>query len=338
MPAFKPGGGSPLNLIGVDWELIDTPTGDWNLVAVAYSPDLDLWVAVSNTGTVGWANQRAITSQTADSNDWTQRALVDGAWSSVTWSPVLGLFAATRQGNNTAQIATSPDGITWTVRTTPAQTVTLQDIVAGKDKFVAVGATASDASLNLGFWSSDGITWNNISAGNNSQWRAIAYSPELDTYVAVAQTGSGGQSRVMQSDAGTSFVLRSTPSTRNWTDVTWAAALGLFIACDSANNYITSPDGISWTEQQIDGAAATNVWDGLAWSPVYSRLYAVSQSGAGERAAYTANASGNWAMQDPPNTLIPWHDIAWGKDFFVAVGGQNSNIGMMRSCARFSTA
>ena len=336
MPFFKPGGGAAVTLLAVDWELIEYATpGNSRLTDVAYSPTLDLWCAVSELGSGTWLNQRALTSSTANNNDWTQRGLVAGSWKAITWSEALGMFATVRADSAGSQIATSHNGITWTVRTTPAQLVSLQGICAGKDKFVAVGQTASDASLNLGFYSTDGITWNNIAAGNNSQWRSVAYSPELDTYVAVAVTGSGGQSRVMQSDAGISWTLRSTPATRNWSQVDWSPELGLFLAIDSANHFITSSDGQTWTEGTMDPSAATNVWQGLAWSPVYGRFTTVSNSGTGKRVGWTADAS-TWGFDDPPETLNTWNRIKWGSSFYLAVGNLFNNRGIMRSCARFT--
>ena len=49
---------------------------------------------------------------------WTLRPSVVTSWNDVTWAPELGLFCAVSNGSGLNCAMTSPDGITWTRRTT----------------------------------------------------------------------------------------------------------------------------------------------------------------------------------------------------------------------------
>src|SRR6185503_4001138 len=53
-------------------------------------------------------------------NTWTIRtSAADNQWFSIAWSPQLGLFATISNNGTGNRVMTSPDGINWTIRTTP---------------------------------------------------------------------------------------------------------------------------------------------------------------------------------------------------------------------------
>jgi hypothetical protein len=81
--------------------------------SVCWSPTLRMFCAVSNASNV------ILTS--ANGTSWTT-AVAGFSANGVTWSTELGLFVAVSLATNpggTTQIRTSPDSVTWTVRTTP---------------------------------------------------------------------------------------------------------------------------------------------------------------------------------------------------------------------------
>lgn len=339
MPNFVPGGGSALSFLGAEFELIGTPGSSGRLSEIAYSPSLDLFATISESGTGAWAGNRVATSPSADSNTWTLRALANGSWQSIAWSPVLGLFAAVRADVGGSQVATSPDGITWTLRTTPAQTVTLRRIKWGGDKFVCVGQTASDASQNLGFYSTDGVTWNNIAAATNSQWHDVAYSPTLGRWVAVATTGAGA--RVMQSSNGISWTAVTGLTARTWFAVEWIPEQGVFLIVngDGSNKALWSDNALTWTEIDIASPAVANVYYGLAWSPLFERYCMVAQTGPGTNRigiGVSATADDQTTLQDAPS-VSQYRRVNWiaEKGFWIAGGTEVSGSAIIRSCARF---
>jgi hypothetical protein len=100
---------------GLSWTA-RTPADATNLwKSVAYSPSLDLWVAVSQGTGVG---NRVMTSP--DGITWTSRTSpADNAWYDVIWVDELDLFISCAY-SGTDRIMVSPDGVTWTLKTPPA--------------------------------------------------------------------------------------------------------------------------------------------------------------------------------------------------------------------------
>ena len=93
-------------------------------------------------------------------------------------------------------ILTSPDGVTWTIRTSGISTPWLMGITYGNDTFVAVGCCATILTSN------EGVTWKQRISGTSSGLYAVTYGN--DTFVVV---GSNGISlTILQSDPITSEI------------------------------------------------------------------------------------------------------------------------------------
>ena len=98
---------------GITW-VSRTSAADNTWQSVCWSSELNLAVAVSNTG----SGNRVMTSP--DGINWTSRSSAsDNSWTSVCWSPELMIFTAIANTGNANDIMTSPDGINWTNRTSP---------------------------------------------------------------------------------------------------------------------------------------------------------------------------------------------------------------------------
>jgi len=100
-------------------------------------------------------------------------------------------------------VATSPDGITWTTRTTPA-TGNWYSVAYGKGLYVAVHDGGGVMT------SSDAITWTTGSAPAQS-WTSVAYGN--GRFVATAY---GGANRVMTSTNGINWTLETPPTVTDW--------------------------------------------------------------------------------------------------------------------------
>lgn len=282
-------------------------------------------------------------------------------WYKVCWANFLGLFVAvSQQDGSGTQVATSPDGITWTLRSTPGN-VNWNDVVAFESlgRVVAVGTGDTGAVM----WSDDGILWTaaNIELGqwrgvtptedqgavltvgslgsnrvqyssnavgwdpgfapNLNNWYSIAYSPELQLFVAVAITGTGNQVMTATSTDFETWTPRTTPGpSRTWFKVIWCSELGLFIAVSGTGPFsqrvMTSPDGIIWN---LRTAANVNAaWLGLAYGD--GLLVAVANTAVGpEKQAMKSFDGITWEEVDAPAS--PWTSVAYnGSDRFVAVG------------------
>jgi hypothetical protein len=89
---------------------------------------------------------------------------------------------------------TSPDGITWTARTSSPTNNNWRSVTYGNGLFVAVAGSVSGNGVMT---SPDGITWTARTSPTDNIWRSVAY--ENGVFVAVSYTGTGD--RVMTSGA-----------------------------------------------------------------------------------------------------------------------------------------
>jgi hypothetical protein len=147
-------------------------------------------------------------------------------------------------GGGSGSLASSTDGIGWTVRSSTFGSFTLRSAEWSSELglFVVVGGGPGNPGGIA--TSPDGITWTGRSPtglqtpGGND----VAWSPELGLFVAVGENGG-----VSTSPDGITW----TPHTQGGytiLTVAWSAALGLFIHAGSGGTLKTSPDGSLWTE------------------------------------------------------------------------------------------
>jgi hypothetical protein len=287
---------------------------NWN--SVCWSPQLRIFVAVSNTG----SGNRVMTSP--DGITWTIRtSATDNNWTSVCWSPQLEIFVAVATSGTGNRVMTSPDGITWTSRTSAADNSWLAVCWSAElGIFVAVATTGSG---NRVMTSPDGINWTIRTSAADNNWLSVCWAAELGIFVAVATTGSGN--RVMTSPDGINWTTRTTNS-NNWSSVCWAPELGLFVAVSTsgtANRVMTSPDGINWTTRTTDN----NSWRTVCWAPELGLFVVVANSITG---GVMSSPDGiNWTLR---TTAAPnnWNSVCWAPELgifaVVALSGAGNRV------------
>jgi len=101
-------------------------------------------------------------------------------WRSVTFGN--GMFVAVSSYSSN-RVATSPDGITWTLRTSAVETNQWYGVTYGDGLFVAVAKEGTNRLM----YSSDGITWTAV-AVEDIKWRGITFGNGM--FVAVAENGT----------------------------------------------------------------------------------------------------------------------------------------------------
>ena len=84
------------------------------------------------------------------------------------------------------RVMTSPDGINWTIRSTPANSY-WTSVTYGNGLFVAVANIGSNRVMT----SPDGINWTIGSTPADNSWLGVTYSNGL--FVAVSISGSGNR-------------------------------------------------------------------------------------------------------------------------------------------------
>ena len=162
---------------GINWTLGTLPFFQFSWTSVTFGNGV--FVAVS----IFQSNKAAIS---ADGIIWTPTTLSDSTnWLSVTFGN--GVFVAV--ANSISFQATSPDGITWTTRTT--QGPNWRAVTFGNGIFVALSNSMVAAT------SIDGITWTNRPLPNDYSWSAITFGNGV--FVAVAPEISNMPSGVVTS-------------------------------------------------------------------------------------------------------------------------------------------
>jgi hypothetical protein len=245
---------------------------------------------------------------------WTSRAPADRDWIAIAWSPSLSLFAAVAVTGTGTRVTTSPDGVTWTLRTTPADNNWRG--IAWSSTLGLFAAVAYSGTGNRVMTSPDGITWTLRTSASDNDWRAITWAPALGLFAAVANSGTG--TRVMTSSNGITWTTRTSAADNGWLGIAWSPALGLFAAVsnDGTSRVMTSPDGTTWTSRT---AAAALEWLGVTWSPSLGLFAAVASTGAGNR-VMTSPDGITWTSRTTPADHN-WRSIAWAPSLslFAAV-------------------
>jgi hypothetical protein len=121
---------------------------------------------------------------------------------------------------------TSPNGITWTTRTSAVNnywaSVTWGG-PAGQETFVAV---SNSGTGNRVMTSPDGITWTSRTSASDNNWNSVTSGGTIgqERFVAVSSTGTG--TRVMSSTDGVTWTTRTSAFDGTWRTVGWGGPAG----------------------------------------------------------------------------------------------------------------
>lgn len=243
-----------------------------------------------------------------DGVTWTKvYPLPASGWETVIWASGLNLYVAVGENGN---IMTSPNGSTWTLRTS-GTTQFLSGIVwTGTQLVVSGGAILT---------SPDGVTWTvRVATVAGGGTLSLAWNGSLLVNV--------GGTTIQTSPNGITWTARTNPSGADLYSVIWNGVA--FVAVGGAGAVLTSPDGITWTAR-TSGASGEN-FQGLA----ASGTLVVGSTNAGN--AYISRDNGvTWVGPRPfePNANAAWGGAYNGQMF---VFGAN-NGGLMLSPPPYAT-
>jgi len=270
-----------------DWSIADIPVQyvhNWK--KVIYAPGIG-YVAIALDSQIS-APGMVMTS--TDGTAWTLRTTPDGSlrkWENVIYVASKNLLVAVTQTRGGFNLVTSSDGITWTVGKTSGTVPSLIDIVWSEAKSLYVVV----AGFSFGMKSSpDLITWTDavVSPYLDSP-TCVTYSPALGIFCAIdfygiSYTSSDGINWTFTQLGGGNW-------DSNWFEIEWSDTLGIFLAQGELHGnftnphpYITSPDGIVWTQRplgialtQHDAGADTFLpVYGLRWDTFTSKFYSIT--------------------------------------------------------------
>jgi len=230
---------------GVNWTLGTFPSAaQW--AGSAYSPSLGRWVVLR-----GLANSTVCVTSDDGGVTWTNRTCQSGNWFAVAWSPTLSLFAAVSV-DSPGLIQTSPDGVTWTSRTSPA-TGTLQEIIWSSrlGLFIAGSSTFGSAPVTT---SPDGINWTNRTFAGSRTYSAATLA---DNGTIIAADTQDSLDWTETSANGTSWSLVAATQQTEALGQFGTKFTGYF-STGSLQKIFTSPDAVTWTQVTTPAAMASN--------------------------------------------------------------------------------
>jgi hypothetical protein len=333
--------------------VITAPTTQLNLPAIS-NPSTVTIGSSSKTVSAGATTAytlaeigAASTSHTHSSDalaTWVSASITAKDWRWVDYDPTYGFVAVTAD-QTTSSISTSPDGFTWTHRTTPNAGFT--KVVRGSDKWVALGSIGGAEIA----YSTDGTTWTGASIGSTSYWGFLAYGNGI--YVAgvyslfgnnVATSTDGiswtstnngplgtmtglcfgaglfvaiSSNTIYTSTDGVTWTSSTSPENATWRCVCWGNGLFVALGSSGSNRVMTSPDGITWT---IRTASALNTWLAIT----YGNGMFVGVSGATSNSIMTSPDGITWTSRVAPE-FNTWYSVTYGNGLYISLANSGTN-------------
>lgn len=244
-------------------------------------------------------------------------------WNGVCWSETYQkFFAVCPDGSN--QVATSPDGITWTVAAAILAGYDFKAIAAGGSSVVGVATAGASQAV----YTPDGTNYSYGTVSEANAWNSVCYSPALTMFLAVA---SSGTNRTMRStNGGANWSAGAAAAANSWNGVCWSPALAKFVAVssDGASRVMTSSDGVNWSSAS---AATANQWQSVCWAEDLGLFVAVANSGT-NRVMYSSNGTA-WSAAASADETAGWTSVCYSSELqqFVAVAASGTNRIMVSS-------
>jgi len=200
--------------------------------------------------------------------NWTQRATSNidgnGGYYQIAYNGS-NLYVAV---GNSGKLATSPDGITWTSRTSGFGANEIYSVAYGNGVWVIVGVSGLISS------STDGITW--TARTSNMSTNTIQHVAYLNgTFVAVGEGANGGTGGITTSTNGTTWTKRTTPASSGSTGYYVTYANGYYVVATSSGtskNLLFSTDLVTWTASATSMPSNATMW--IYWDSTNSRWVA----------------------------------------------------------------
>lgn len=310
-----------------------------------------LWVAVAASGAnrVMISTDPTCTPVAPATSCWTSVDVgTDVDWYSVAYGN--GIFVAVGQGATTKEklAMTSPDGINWIRRETPATRSANYspwwlEVEYGNGMFVAL-ANRQPSTVNYNVMTSpDGINWterstpsftgcNASGSGSCNQWSGLAYGN--GTWIAVATDETLATGQIMKStDNGATWSF-ITGYPRRWQDIIFVNNTFIAMSKQGQNSYsdnfvlVSSDEGTNWSFRKTRTAGSNR----LATNG--TTVMTIATNGLGIQSDYvdlstltTACTSSNcWTDNSSNFSPVPnWTSITYGAGIFLMVNQSGTN-------------
>ena len=261
---------------------------------IAYSEKLKLFVSAC-----GWV------VKSRNAIDW-ELCTATGSFNGIVWADNLNIFVIV--GAN-GTIMTSPDGTTWTSRTSGVSN-NLISVTYSKELnlFIAVGVSGTILT------SPDGENWTSRTSGVSAQLRDVVYSDELNLFVVIGFSGT-----ILTSLDGTTWTSRTSGVSTYLYGISYSDSLNLFIVSGYNSTILTSPDGMTWTSVSM-GISNIDI-EKIIYSDKYKIYIAIC-----EAYIYISKDFVSWVRKVYKSSLETFIDIIYCNDLnkFIVVGNQGT--------------
>ena len=255
---------------------------------MAWSSTLGIYcAAVTSTSLRSWATSSDGTNWTLTPETFTNSTTfpVGGTgtkYISMMWVSSLGKFATIAYNYNTAHMALSSNGTTWTYHAMPTDAGPAGfywvDFTWSSELGVFVAISSYGPPTRIAT-SPDGQTWTlrntpNVGGLFENNWLSIAWSAPLGLFAVISNGGMyNGTQTIMTSPDGLVWTQRTDPfamSPSNYNSVAYGN--GRFVAIRNDGTSAISFDGITWTQSTVSNY--TSFYD-LTYIPELSRFFAI---------------------------------------------------------------
>ena len=348
--AYSAGGGS-VNISSVSSNVVPSTTNTYTLGTAtnywsnAYIRDIKVSNRVYQeiSGDISWSAVNGYYGLTKDAypalnplssgvqavKTWTNRN-VTGSWTTVSWSPKLGIFLAISKTSSSNNLITSNNGINW--NNTTLATGIYRDAATSYahayvcwspelERFVAIAGTETNNIM----YSSNGTSWTYITKDYNASiFRCISWSPQLGLFVIIVQN----RDFVYTSNDGITWTQVTIIKSINdyvpqILDMCWCAELGIFVAVGDTQNtnhrIMTSKNGINWN---FINAGIDHAFASICWSKELALFVVVSYGGT-NRVSISNNGT-QWTHINI-GTTYSLQTVAWSPQLGLFIAGSTSN-------------
>ena len=267
--------------------------------------------------------------RSGDGTIWTESysSVTDGSASLLAASYGNGSFVALGHETLNRVVAavalTSTDGTTWTRQSVTNKPVPLRTGTFGGGTFLTMGKSEEGDGFFV-FTSRDGAKWAESRLWSETDYyrpNLVAVTYGKGIFVATGSTGSWGGPTACTSPDGIKWTKRVTPDYEGQLNgVTYGN--GLFVAVGYRYSFtangdfvviLTSPDGVTWTEQDVSA-------HGVLWSVAYGNGVFVAVGGT-SAAVFTSPDGKTWTERSWPLEGMHAPDaVTFGNGVFLGVG------------------
>lgn len=319
---------------GDTWVQVTTAIEYANWVNGAYSPDLERIVAIAYGGASGY---RVMTSDDFGAS-WTSRATpADLNYTGICWADALGLFVVVAESTpdnvTNKQVITSPDGITWTLQTTP---IAYQESVPTGGDVATTPYTTPTGYIYTALQTSysDGAAPNfSIAAPAVGNYYRIdqvycrlkaEYSGVTASMKMTVQFDDGAETTVAEWTNNTTAYVSKVKDLALESGVNQTVTIKTYMKTSNGSYKAIATDiGCKITETSQTGASVAyyyNQWRSVTWAREVGLLVAVAQTGYNNSAMYSTDGVSWFLVTTPADN--GWTSVAYADNLneFVAVG------------------